>query len=81
MTIIRSCEIMSVSKVLSVKVRRKHVQWRDLMLDLNNPEMEADYWKFKQDHKKMSANRVAYNILKRYYSTTTIAGMRYDYGV
>lgn len=59
------------------RVRRPRVEWRSLMLDLNNPQIEMDYWKFKQAHLKMSDNRCAYNVLKTYYSTTSLDRVRW----
>lgn len=61
--------------------KRKKVNWRDVMLDINRPDIEADFLLMLQNHPKMSVNRIAWNVLKRYYSTTTILLMRFEYGV
>lgn len=72
---------MSVSKKKMIKVRRKHVHWYDVLFEIGDLKMCADFWLFKQSHQKWSNDRIAWNILKRYYSTTTLAQMRYEYGV
>lgn len=65
------------SEKIVKRVRRPHVEWRSLMLDLNNPKIEESYWLFKQSHLSMSDNRCAYNVLKTYYSTTSLDRVRW----
>lgn len=65
---------------MKTRYKRIHVQWRDVMLEIGDLKMEKEYWQFKQAHKTMSDNRCAWNILKRYYSTTALAQLRFKYG-
>lgn len=60
--------------------KRKRVNWRDVMLDINRPDIEADFLLMLQKHPRMSVNRICWNVLRRYYSTTTLLLMRFDYG-
>lgn len=59
------------------KVKRKRVDWYQVYLDLNDPDMSVQFYLLLQKHPKMSFNRVAYNVLKRYYSTTAMTRYRY----
>ena len=54
---------------------RKRVNWFNLLQELDNPELLDHFFVLarKLRHGKyMSGNRCAYNVLKNYYSTTTI---------
>lgn len=58
------------------KVKRRAVDWNALRLDLANPSIDADYFLLLQKHPRMSRNRASYNVLKRYYSTTSMLRYR-----
>lgn len=62
------------------KCKRRFVDWYQLLLDIGDFEQSQDFWALKQKHPSMSNNRVAYNVLKRYYSTTAIAYVRLNGG-
>lgn len=61
-----------------IKVKRKHVDWNKARLDLADPKIDADFFLFLQQHPGMSKNRCAYNVLKRYYSTTAMLRYRLE---
>lgn len=65
-----------MSKKMKDKVKRKHFNWYEFLLNTGDLEWSASFWKFKQLHKTMSNNRCAYNILKTYYSTTSMRYIR-----
>lgn len=57
------------------KVRRKHVNWFKIMVDLKNPDIEHQFIILQSRlirGKCLSLKRCAYYALKKYYSTTTI---------
>lgn len=58
------------------KVRRKHVDWKKAIDDLQIPHLTAAYLAFRSSHPLMSVNRCAYNVLKKYYSTTAMLKYR-----
>lgn len=58
------------------KVKRKQVDWYQALFNLEDLKISEDYWLFKSSHPDMSKNRCAYNILKRYYSTTAMISYR-----
>lgn len=68
---------MSVSKKTSKSVKRPHVQWYEVYSDIGNPELAADFYRLLQKHPRMSLNRVAYNVLKKHYSTTSLDRCRW----
>lgn len=59
-----------------MKVKRRHVDWNQLRLDLADPEIDADFYVMLQKHIDMSKNRIAYNVLKKHYSTTSLLRYR-----
>ena len=61
-----------------MKVKRRHCDWYSKLLEIGDLKMSEDFWLMKSKHPLMSNNRIAYNVLKRYYSTTTLTAMRYD---
>lgn len=60
-----------------MKVKRKRVDWYQLRLDLADPEIDADFYKFIKAHPRMSWNRACYNVLKKHYSTTALLRYRF----
>lgn len=59
------------------KVKRPRVNWFQLMHDCYYPGFSYWYIRLKAKHPKMSDNRIAYNVLKRYYSTTSLDRVRW----
>lgn len=59
------------------KVKRPHVNWYQILFDLEDPDIKSRYMLFLCRHKTMSPNRIAYNVLKRYYSTTSLNRVRW----
>lgn len=66
-----------MSKNFKNKVKRKHVDWYDLMIEDNRPEVLAVFYSILQCGKIKSFNRIAYNALKSYYSTTAMIRARW----
>lgn len=64
-----------------IKVKRKRVDWYRILLDEHCIAMDEDFWAMKSRHPFMSNNRIAYNVLKRYHSTTTLQYIRYCGGL
>ena len=54
---------------------RRHVDWFQILNEINNPVMMDRFFvlfRKLRKGKSMSERRCAYNVLKDYYSTTTI---------
>lgn len=64
-------------KEMKNKVKRRKVDWREFLRDQGNLEMEGQFWLMVQKHPRMSKNRIAYNVLRRYYSTTSLLRVRF----
>lgn len=64
-------------KEMKNKVVRKHVDWYQAYLDIGDPELDKDFYMLLQKHPKMSMNRIAYNVLKKHYSTTSMVRYRW----
>jgi len=79
MEIMRSRIFMTLTKNSKKLVKRGFKHWRECMLDLADLELEACYFRLFQKHPGWSRNRVAYNVLKSYYSTTTLNNLLIDY--
>lgn len=63
---------------------RRRVDWYQIMCDLDNQEVYQLFFPLfckLRKGKSMSKNRCAYNALKNYYSTTTIAELCEKLGV
>lgn len=71
--------VESVEKVRNkiYKVKRPSVKWHDLLMDLEDWFIESRFLIFLSKHPGMSKNRCAYNVLKRYYSTTSLNRVRW----
>lgn len=59
------------------KVKRPHVNWYQILFDLDDPDIKSRFMIFLCDHKTMSRNRIAYNVLKRYYSANSLNRVRW----
>ena len=62
-----------------VKGRKRRIKWNDLVFAFENPLMEAKFYEYFTKHNKISRNRVAYNFLKTYYSTTLMRKIKNSY--
>ena len=62
-----------------VKGKKQRIKWNDLIFAFENPYMEAKFYEYFGKHKNISRNRVAYNFLKTYYSTTLMRRIRTSY--
>lgn len=71
--------VESVEKVRNKvrRVRRPSCNWFQMMNDQEDARFSVWYWKLKSKHPKMSDNRIAFNVLKRYYSTTSLNRVRW----
>lgn len=58
------------------KVRKRKIQWREVIFHLHNFDISRDFDLFRARHPKMSVNRCAYNVLKTYCSATSMKFMR-----
>ncbi len=59
-----------------VKVKRKHVNWLEILRNAEDLILSQEYWRFRSSHIFMSVNRCAYYVLKKHYSTTSLAYAR-----
>lgn len=73
----------TVYKIMRDKVKKKSlVSWKYVLDALSDPEKNCEFMQLKFNYfaygswrkrrKPMSDNRTAYNVLKRYYSTTSL---------
>lgn len=62
-----------------IKVRKRHINWREVIFHLHNFDVSRDFDLFRAKHPKMSINRCAYNVLKTYCSTASMVWMRKYY--
>lgn len=58
------------------KVRKRKIQWREVIFHLHNFDISRDFDLFRARHPKMSVNRSAYNVLKTYCSTASMQYIR-----
>ena len=71
-----------IDKVISKYCRRHYkVVWYDVYCEIRSLEMDQHFYLLAQKHPGMSFNRVAYNTIKKFYSTTAINELRAQYGV
>lgn len=59
------------------RIKRPHVKWNDVRLYIGDPGVDADFYRLLTKHPNMSRDRVAFNALKKHYSTTAIARFRW----
>lgn len=55
--------------------KRMQVKWHDLIIKEGDESLKVMFYDYVRSHSYMSANRCAYNVLKKYYSTTTSPSM------
>lgn len=60
----------------SLKFKRRSVDWYQLLSDIGDLSMSEEFWLKKSRFPNRSNNRIAYNVLKTHYSTTTLAYVR-----
>lgn len=58
------------------KRKRVKVNWYQVYLDICTMDMQVYFYRLLQAHPTMSKNRIAYNVLKSYYSTTALDEIR-----
>lgn len=58
------------------KVKRKHIHWNLVRLEIEDLRVDEAFFGLLAKHPKMSKDRVAWNALKRYYSTTALQRYR-----
>lgn len=58
------------------KVKKRKIQWREVIFHLHNFDISRDFDLFRARHPNWSINRVAYNVLKTYCSTASMRFMR-----
>ena len=61
----------------SKKVKRPHINWNDVRIDLEDQRVDAVFYRLMTKHPKMSKNRLSWNALKHYYSTTALSRFRW----
>lgn len=54
------------------KIVRKHIHWRDVLIEIGEPELTARFWMKYQECKIgkksiRSEDRIAYNVLKSWF--------------
>lgn len=84
MVIIRSSDYCGFLGVCLMQYKRNRVNWFYVLSKLDDPEMFSYFFRLVRKIRKgktMSANRAAYNTLKHFYSTTTIAELCYKVGL
>lgn len=59
------------------KVKRPAVNWFELLKFSGDLRFSYDFWTLKAKRPNMSDNRIAYNVLKKYYSTTSLNRVRW----
>lgn len=59
------------------RVKRPRVHWNEVRLQLEDSRVDLVFFRLLQKHPKMSKDRIAWNALKHYYSTTTLARYRW----
>lgn len=59
------------------KVKRPRMDWYRLLMESFDDAAKRDFYILMAKHPKMSFNRLAYNALKRHYSTTTLESCRW----
>lgn len=67
-----------------VKVKRKRVDWWKIVITSNDPDLIDHYFKLQSSlycGRPLSKRRCAYNALRSYYSTTTIAELMEKLGL
>lgn len=60
-----------------VRVKRPHINWNDVRIELGDFEVDKDFYLLLTKRPRMSKNRIAYNALKKHYSTTALNRFRW----
>lgn len=61
-----------MAKVFGEKVKRVRINWFKVLDNIEDKELWRRFYAFKYRHPTMSDNRIAYYVIKRSYSTTTL---------
>ena len=59
-----------------VKGKKRRIKWFDLISAFHDDKFTGRFYVYFTKHKKISRNRVAYNFLRTYYSTTLMRKIR-----
>lgn len=77
----RSKEIWTLANNFPKKVKRKKVNWVHAIKCIEDKELRGSVWQayysLMARHPDMSANRLAYNALKRHFSTIALSHYRF----
>lgn len=63
---------MSLSKKTKVKVKRCAIDWNEVRLFIEDTRVNLAFYEGVQKRYSKSKNRLSYNALKKYYSTTEL---------
>lgn len=58
------------------KVKKKRINWREVLFFMHNKYLSDCYTLMLGDHPKTSHNRIAYYVLKKYCTTSTLKFLR-----
>lgn len=58
-------------------VKRKHVDWYQILKDVEDPSLDAEFYAMWSRLGFKSKSRAAYNVLKTHYSTTSLNRVRW----
>lgn len=61
---------------MRTKVKKRRINWRELIFYMHSRSLSEEYTLFMIAHPKMSKNRCAYYVLKHNYSTTFLKAWR-----
>lgn len=73
-------KLLKVSQCMKDKIRkvkRPHIHWNEVRIELGDPNVDLDFYRLLQKRPNMSKDRIAYNSLKKHYSTTALARYRW----
>lgn len=65
-----------MAKVLSMQYKRRSINWYRVLFDIKDDSLRRRYFHFRITHPGMSANRCAYYVLQKAYSTTTLSRVK-----
>lgn len=84
MTIMRSGDILSVSKLKKLSVRRKKVNWNDVRIELGDFGVTAKFYDYLCSYKyrkRPSLNRLSYWSILNVLGRKMVDVLRYQYGL
>lgn len=64
-----------------IKLKRKHVDWFDVLSDLGNHDIWNEYYLLLSRFTIRSRNRLAYLAIRKHSTTATMLELRLRYGV